>query len=174
MSKGMGSHHNRHMEKDEWLTPPHILKALGPFDLDPCAPRPENRPWQIADVHYHENGLLLPWHGFVWVNPPYNGQEQFWLNKLILHRDNNNGGGLVLIFARTETAIWENYIWPKADAILFLYGRLTFYHTDGTKGKYNGGAPSAIIAYGQEAISRLQYSKLKGKIVYLNHTKIPF
>lgn len=23
---------------DEWLTPPEIVEALGPFDLDPCSP----------------------------------------------------------------------------------------------------------------------------------------
>lgn len=28
------------MKSDIWLTPPHILDALGPFDLDPCAPDP--------------------------------------------------------------------------------------------------------------------------------------
>ena len=32
--------------KDEWLTPPNILRALGAFDLDPCAP--EKRPWEMA------------------------------------------------------------------------------------------------------------------------------
>jgi hypothetical protein len=26
------------MQKDEWLTPPEILKALGRFELDLCAP----------------------------------------------------------------------------------------------------------------------------------------
>ncbi len=24
--------------KEEWLTPPEIIQALGTFDLDPCAP----------------------------------------------------------------------------------------------------------------------------------------
>lgn len=35
---------------DEWLTPPFIIKALGPFDLDPCSP--VNRPWDTAMRHY--------------------------------------------------------------------------------------------------------------------------
>lgn len=39
----MGGHQSAAMLKDEWLTPPHILRALGPFDLDTCAP--VNRPW---------------------------------------------------------------------------------------------------------------------------------
>lgn len=32
--------------KEEWLTPPYILEALGGFDLDPCAP--EFRPWDMG------------------------------------------------------------------------------------------------------------------------------
>lgn len=35
--------------KNEWLTPPHILRRLGPFDLAPCAPI--NRPWNTAEHH---------------------------------------------------------------------------------------------------------------------------
>ena len=34
--KGMGSHQSANMQNDEWLTPPHILDALGQFDLDPA------------------------------------------------------------------------------------------------------------------------------------------
>jgi hypothetical protein len=35
---------------DDWLTPPDIIAALGPFDLDPCSP--ETRPWDTAAKHY--------------------------------------------------------------------------------------------------------------------------
>lgn len=38
MTQGMGSHQSATMTKDEWLTPPSILMALGQFDLDPCSP----------------------------------------------------------------------------------------------------------------------------------------
>lgn len=45
---------------DEWLTPPSILRALGTFDLDPCAP--VNRPWDMASHHYSvaDDGLSKP------------------------------------------------------------------------------------------------------------------
>ena len=48
---------------DEWLTPQNILSALGPFDLDPCAPI--NRPWDMAARHYTvaDDGLSKPWAG---------------------------------------------------------------------------------------------------------------
>jgi len=63
MKGGMGSHQSGRMEKDEWLTPPHILDALGDFDLDPCAP--VCRPWSTARNHYtiEDNGMLSPWAG---------------------------------------------------------------------------------------------------------------
>lgn len=32
------SAHQKNGGHDEWLTPPEILRALGAFDLDPCAP----------------------------------------------------------------------------------------------------------------------------------------
>lgn len=35
---GMGGHQSAKMKNDEWLTPKYIIDALGPFDLDPCAP----------------------------------------------------------------------------------------------------------------------------------------
>ena len=75
MTAGMGSHQSARAIKDEWLTPPHILSALGKFDLDPCAS--VARPWGTAAVHYtrEDNGLTKPWLGRVWCNPPY-GREQ--------------------------------------------------------------------------------------------------
>jgi hypothetical protein len=38
MKTGIGSHTRAFRGKtDCWLTPPEIIRALGPFDLDPCA-----------------------------------------------------------------------------------------------------------------------------------------
>ena len=111
--------------KDEWLTPPEIIRSLGEFDLDPCSPHPDRRPWDTAKDHYWEelDGLNQPWKGRVWCNPPY-GRETFkWIDKL-----SNHGDGIALIFARTETIGFHEYIWNKADAVFFFKGRLRFYH----------------------------------------------
>ncbi|MFB5758983.1 DNA N-6-adenine-methyltransferase [Paenibacillus medicaginis] len=72
--RGMGGHQSARMMKDEWLTPPEIIKGLGEFDLDPCVPI--NRPWDTAKNHYtiEDNGLKKKWFGKVWMNPPY-GEE---------------------------------------------------------------------------------------------------
>ncbi len=117
----MGSHQSHNMLKDEWITPPEIIKALGKFDLDPCAPI--YPPWPTAINNYTiiDNGLLRDWVGRIWLNPPYGKYTKYWLEKMAMH---NNG--ITLIFARTETAMFFDYIWNYATAILFIKGRLFF------------------------------------------------
>jgi len=130
--------------KDEWLTPPEIIKSLGVFDLDPCAPI--NRPWDTARHHHTkvDNGLLKNWYGRVWCNPPY-GRETFkWLSKLADHKN-----GIALIFARTETIGFHSEIWNKADSVFFFKGRLKFYHITGAQGG-TANAPSCLVSYSKE------------------------
>lgn len=157
----MGSHQKSN-GWDEWLTPPEILAALGPFDLDPCAPI--RRPWDMAIHHFTvvDNGLSLPWHGLVFMNPPYGQETGKWLARLAAH-----GEGIALIFARTETRMFFEYVWPKAHAILFLEGRLHFHYVSGQRAAANSGAPSVLIAYGQECSDRLRKSGLAGKFIEL-------
>jgi hypothetical protein len=159
---GMGSHQSAKMLNDEWLTPPGIIDQLGPFDLDPCAPA--IRPWDTAQTHFTqaENGLLQPWHGFVWCNPPYGLHTGPWLDRLSMH---NNG--IALIFARTETVTFFKFVWPLAESLLFIEGRLYFYYIDGTKAKINAGAPSVLVAYGKEANDRLIRCAIPGRYVKL-------
>jgi len=128
--------------KDEWLTPPYIIEAIGPFDLDPCAPIV--RPWSTATKHYtiKDDGLNKDWSNTrVWLNPPYGRQTFEWIEKLAEHRK-----GIALIFARTETKGFHAQIWEKADAVFFFKGRLKFYHVDGTQGGC-ANAPSCLVSY---------------------------
>jgi hypothetical protein len=161
----MGGHHSAAMLKDEWLTPPEILKALGSFDLDPCAP--VQRPWEMAKAHYtvRDNGLLQPWHGRVWLNPPYGLHARQWLNRLAGH-----GNGIALIFARTETDMFFDEVWDRADAALFLRGRLFFHHVTGERSKHNAGAPSVLVAYGERDVDALRASGIPGRLVILEKT----
>lgn len=158
----IGGHESHRMGKDEWLTPPAIIKALGPFDLDPCAP--VRRPWPMAAQHYtiEDDGLARPWAGFVWCNPPYGAETGRWLEKLA-----NHDHGIALVFARTETQMFVDQVWKRASALLFLHGRLHFHHVDGTRAKGNSGAPSVLVGYGIVASGRLAdaRSTLGGSLV---------
>lgn len=150
---------------DEWLTPPGIIKALGPFDLDPCSPG-DRRPWDTAARHYAlpDDGLALPWNGRVWLNPPY-GRETFrWLERLAGH-----WCGLALIFARTETVGFHRWVWQEANSVFFFKGRLKFHRVDGTPGQ-NANAPSCLVSYTDFDTSMLEISGLAGKLVRLKNT----
>ncbi len=149
------------MLKDEWLTPPEILCALGSFDLDPCAPI--SRPWPTASKHYTilDNGLSLPWFGRVWCNPPYGLEAAHWLERCADH-----GDAVALIFARTETKMFFEHVWHKASALLFIEGRLHFHHVDGSRAKANSGAPSVLVAYGDNNVKALQGCGIPGKLIF--------
>lgn len=158
--RAMGSHQSHRAGTTTWLTPPHILDALGPFDLDPCAAPG----WTTARRHIilPEDGLAADWHGRVWLNPPYGNEAWTWLAKLAAH-----GDGIALVFARTETAGFVREVWGKASGVLFLYGRLHFHYPDGTRAPANSGAPSCLVAYGQDAADRLMTAELEGTYVPL-------
>lgn len=164
---GIGGHQSARMKNDEWLTPPEILRALGPFDLDPCSP--VNRPWPTASDHYtvQEDGLSQPWRGRVWMNPPYGSESARWLQRLADH-----GNGVALIFARTETAMFFDWVWPRADALLFVQGRIHFHYVDGRRAAANSGAPSVLVAFGQQNADALSRSSIAGAFIPLRgHSK---
>ena len=159
---GIGSHQSTNMRSEDWITPLEIVQALGEFDLDPCAS--DQQPWKLARRQYtrKEDGLARPWTGSVWLNPPYGRKTGLWLKRLADHND-----GVALIFARTETRMWFDWVWPRASAIFFFEGRLHFCLPDGTRSPNNSGAPSALIAYGPRCSSLLQHSGLPGKFIPL-------
>ena len=144
---GMSGHQRPNIgHSQEWHTPPELLAVLGPFDDDPCTPG-------------FVDGLQREWRGFVWLNPPYTRELGSWLQRLADH-----GNGIALIFARTETRIFFDWVWSRADAILFLKRRLHFY-LNGLRAKGNAGAPSCLVAYGSMAVGRLATSNLVGPLV---------
>jgi DNA N-6-adenine-methyltransferase (Dam) len=140
-----------------WLTPPQIIAALGPFDLDPCAA--VGQPWATARVHYTvvEDGLVQPWFGFVWCNAPFGPGLRHWLARMADH-----GNGIALVPARTETHWFVEHVWQRADGLLFLHGRLRFHAIDGQPAKSTIGTPICLVAYGLEAVRRLCRATLAG------------
>ena len=117
-----------------------LVQKLGEFDLDPCTPI--NAPFLHAKNNFTtiDNGLIKDWFGRVYLNPPYGRGMELWLEKLKYH-----GNGIALIFARTETKCFFEHIWNDADAILFVKGRIRFYHISGIQAG-TPGAPSVFIA----------------------------
>ena len=162
---GMGGHHSAHNDTDEWLTPRHVLVALGApeiFDLDPCAALSFPERCALRGFTVKDNGWMREWFGRVWLNPPYGRDVGAWLKRLADH-----GNGIALVFARTETEQFHRQVWERASAVLFLEGRLTFLRSNGIPALRNAGAPSCLIAYGATNLRLLELVQLPGKLVKL-------
>ncbi len=82
-ARTMGSHQSHRAGTTTWLTPPHVIAALGPFDLDPCAH--VGWPTAKAGIYLPRDGLTTPWSGRVWLNPPYGAEVWRWLARLAEH-----------------------------------------------------------------------------------------
>ena len=146
-------------ETTDWLTPPSLLQRLGTFDLDPCGCA--GMPWRTAITTYflpEHDGLAEPWFGRVFCNPPYGPNVGDWARRMAQH-----GNGIMLIFLRCETQAWQQDVFPNADAILFLSGRVHFYLPTGERGK-SGTAPSALLAYGQNNVNALRSAGIAGAL----------
>lgn len=145
--------------EETWFTPREILDPLGPFDLDPCTS--ELRPFSTAREHWTrpDNGLGRPWYGRVWCNPPYGNKLAAWLERCARH-----GNAIALVFARTETGAFRDFVWPYASGLLFLDGRIRFIASDGSQAS-TGIAPSVLISYGSENAEALRRSSIAGAFV---------
>lgn len=144
---------------DVWLTPPDVLKAVGPFDLDPCASDFQAwRPWETAKECYTHGGLERPWFGSVWLNPPYSDVEA-WVKRLADH-----GQGVALTFARTSAPWFRRQVLRRCAGLFFIEHHLYFHHANGARAKGNGGAPSVLSAFGGEALERLARADLPGEL----------
>lgn len=161
--KGLSGHQApHHGDSDVWLTPPEIIRALGLFDLDPCA-APPPRPWNTAKemISLPRDGLDMAWGGRVWLNPPFS-QVDAWAGRMALYRR-----GTMLVSARTDTKWFHAHVFQKATSLLFLKGRLHFHYSDGQRAPFNSGAPIVLAAYGTEDSLRLQECGVEGKFVHL-------
>lgn len=107
---------------------------------------------------------MREWFGRVWMNPPYGTPTIVgpWMRRMAEHNR-----GIALIFARTETELFFETVWGRANALLFLKGRLHFHHVDGTRAAANAGAPSVLIAYGDDDATTLRDCSIPGQFVDL-------
>lgn len=105
-------------KSDNWETPKAFYEELDKefsFNLDPCPINPT------------EDGLKKKWYGSVFVNPPYSAVKE-WLIKAHEELKAGNCHTVVfLVFARTDTAWFHDYVYGKAE-IRFIRGRLKFLY----------------------------------------------
>jgi len=131
-------------DSPEWYTPPSIVAAtvalLGAIDLDPCSNDARTIP---AKKHFTavDDGLMQPWTGRVYMNPPYGRGIDRWVGKLVMSY--NTGvvtQAVALVPSRTDTE------WMRAFRDFtrcYIAGRLKF-----SEHENSAPFPSAAIYLG--------------------------
>lgn len=160
MAKGM-THESPVNASIEWYTPAWVFEKLGTsFDMDVASPEAGSLPWIPARefITPSMDGLTYPWAGSVWCNPPYGPETIKWLARMDAH-----GNGIALVFARTDTRWFHQYV-AHAYAICFIDGRIRFVDRDGKQGG-SPGCGSMLVAWGEENAKVLERAKL-GLVVH--------
>lgn len=130
------------LTSDDYYTPAWVFERMGiAFDLDVCSP-PGGVPWIPAERYFTQadDGLLQPWVGRVWMNPPFSNPEP-WVAKFLAH---SYGCALVPM----SNGRWFHRLWQHAAAIV-LPSDTAFKFEQG------GGIPIrvAIAAFGDECVA---------------------
>jgi len=130
-------------QSDDWYTPKYIFDALDcRFFMDVAAPRegPRHVP---CDQWLWERSLETPWHGFVWMNPPFGPRNAIkpWLDKFFAH------GSCIALMPDRTSAPWFQEAGKKASSILFLSPKVKFERPDGAVGA-SPGTGTALMSAG--------------------------
>lgn len=144
-------------KSDEWYTPLYIFDAMGcAFDLDVAAP--QDGPRHVPTLSWiNRDSLLVPWQGFVWMNPPFGGRNGLvpWLDKFVAH-----GNGVALVPDRTS-APWFQRVLPCIDLVLFVGAKIKFERPDGSVGR-QPGTGTALLAIGPRGCDALRAAAARG------------
>ena len=150
----------------EHETPRHVFDDLWgefKFDLDPCVLSQHYTArivlagggWvymplgSLGSIPYPlrfldniaEDGLHQPWHGNVFMNPPYPAGK--WVAKAVSEIERPEGASIVVALLKVTTDVqwWHEYVEGKAE-VRFIKGRLRF-----GDGKTPAPFPSCIVIW---------------------------
>lgn len=166
----MAEHEPSIGQSDDWYTPQEIFASLQLiFDLDPCSPGFDH--WVPARKVYTkaDDGLAQPWHGLVFMNPPFGGRNGHvpWLIKFFDHEN-----GVAVVRSYTSSDWWHEHM-HRAEVLLWPRGKTQFIPSAetqarleaqaATKGRIWRNAPGhgvVLIGMGATACNALDNSGL--------------
>jgi len=137
----------------EWYTPAELItlarEVMGDIDCDPATSAVANETVK-AKTYYtaQTDGLTKPWHGRVWMNPPYAQPliRDFCSAASAKFEQGEISQAIVLVNNATETA-WFQQLLTTSTAVCFLRGRVKFVDPQGNP----NGAPlqgQALVYFG--------------------------
>lgn len=143
------------LASDERWTPRWVFDALGEsFDTDPASPIGGGDAVPAAvKLTRLEDGLAHPWHGFVWLNPPFS-QSTPWADRFRAH-----GCGVWL--GPIANARWFVDLARAADR-LYLCRDIAFDHP--LHAGKRSSMPLAFVALGDRATAALDRLAGSGRV----------
>ena len=138
------------MANDEWYTPPEIIEpvraALGGIDLDPCSTRAAQDTVRATEYYAlpDNDGLILPWFGRVWLNPPYSAPKP-WVFRLL---ETDNSPSACILTATSMCGSEAGLLLLDLASVIAFPGRGRFRRGDGSKGDAPRDA-SVIVFIGE-------------------------
>jgi len=125
--------------RNDWFTPRQYIQmarvVLGDIDVDPASNEDAQQTVRAHEYFDKErNGLCQPWHGRVFLNPPYSKEliGKF-ISKLLMEWDSKRmTAGIMLTHNFTDTG-WFQDAAAVAESICFTQGRIKYY---GTRGEF--------------------------------------
>jgi phage N-6-adenine-methyltransferase len=135
----------------EWYTPEYVLDkartVLSSIDLDPASSNIAQERVKASTYFTKEtNGLLHPWKGKVWCNPPYSPAliKKFTAKFLEEYENGNMTEGIMLTNAGTDT-LWNL---PLSKGVqVYTVGRISFIQPSGEE-KGKGGRGQCFTYFG--------------------------
>ena len=148
---------------NEWHTPVEYIemarKVLGQIDLDPASSVKAQKTVQAGEFYKFTseaiNGLTLPWHGRVWLNPPYAPQAiAAFVARMCEEYESKHVSAAIMLTHNYTDSAWFQKAAKIASALCFPETRIRFQDPDGvpcspTQGQaffYFGTNPVKFIA----------------------------
>lgn len=118
---------------DDYYTPRHIVECAraalgGVIDLDPASHVMANQLVQARRFFTRDqNGLIQPWAGHVYLNPPFSAWPE-WVQKVLAEVSGGAVDAIVMLGAtRTLTARYFEPLLRRSDAMCIISGRTPFW-----------------------------------------------
>lgn len=142
------------MSKDnEWFTPSKYIEAaravMGGIDLDPASCEMANQVVQAKRFYTQEqNGLMQPWRGRIWCNPPYGkvkpvpgltlSYQKLFVEKLL--QEHAAGHVEQAIMLLLGNCCFNHYFYPLWQyPLCFHDGFISFWRPDGSTSDFGFG-----------------------------------
>jgi hypothetical protein len=149
--KKINTHVGHNSGENEWYTPLKIIElarlTMGSIDLDPASCERANQTVKAQKIYTEQDsGLLQPWSGNVWMNPPYGQPLISQFSDKLIQELPNICQACVLVNNATETE-WLQNMMRNCSAVCFIKSRVKFIDKNGNA----SGSPlqgQVILYYG--------------------------